>query len=683
MGEERALKKTCPPVIISIVFILSLLFHGAFLSQAIAMSAQPSRPVKTVKIYFRHDEYYWTNGTYTIWPANTSPPTGEALTWTFACTAYHKYGNMDVWTGGVAWVTDPLFGDLYVEGDVRISIWLNGSAPGGGNAPAGLIAYVADIDETDNVTDYWESDVQILLGGLPSEPTAFTFSIHIDNHAFVAGHRLGFGVVVGSTTYGYLASASFGGRPYLAKASVPTRDYACLRSLVVRAPDGQSRTKFYIDEAPVRFEISVSDPFSNLDVAEVRVLVYNSTHVLLNRTAEPITEKRAFMTNYTLSWYPSGVAPGEYTAEVSVIDNSGNEDVETVELEFVFLTISNVSWAPRWLKKGLGGQELRLSFSNGGNDMMYDVVLYVVNSCDISLEPSSALLGQLGPGGECSLNLTASVPVDAELGTRILLFRVEYSDFRGIRHEENFTIDVQVALIGSSLALQLEPEEARILDVVNASVELVDELSRPLANMTIEIYVDDIFIMNVTTDENGRAEFGFQASFDPGLHVVRAIFPGTQLIGASDAEAQLSIRLRNSSLEAHGPSEAIAGSPLAIEGVLKGEDGEPIENATVRLYILEDGSLDLLAENRTDENGTTSFSIVLEEGDHKLKLIFEGNDVYTRSEAILSITVRSVEGPGPGSGALPIAGDMLMPALALGAALSASAALAIWLKKRR
>jgi len=682
MGEGGALKKTRSLLIISSILILSSLLLGALLPQAIALSTEPVRPVRTVKIYFRAEEYYWTNGTYTIWPANTSAPTGEALTWTFTCTDHHIYGDTDVWTGGTAWVSEPLLGDLYVDGEVHIHVWLNGTAPGGGSASAGLIAYVADIDETNNVTDYWESDVQILLGGLPPEPTAFSFSIQVDEHTFVANHRIGFGVVVGSTVYGYVASASFGGQPYLARASVPTTDYARLTSLVVKSPDGQNRTKFYVGEGPVRFEISASDPFSNLDVTEVRVLIYNSTHILLNSTAEALTDKRAFKTDYALSWHPSGVAPGEYTAEVSVVDNSGNEDMQALELKFVSLAISNISWTPRWLKRGLSEQDIRLSFSNGGNDLMYDVMLYVVNSCDISLGPQSTFLGHIGPGEERSLNLTASVPADAELGTRELLFRAEYSDFRGVRHQENFTIEVQVAVMGSSLSLTLEPEEARVLDLVSAHVELVDELGEPLADVDIEIYVDDAFITSVKTDEDGIAEASFQADFRPGLHVVKAFFPGTQLVGSSSAEASLRIRLRNSSLEAKGPSEAIPESPFIIQGILKGEDDEPIENATIHLYVLKGSSQELLAENRTDENGMTSFSITLEVGEHKLKLVFEGNDIYARSEATLDITVRPEGEPSPGGGSQGM-GDITMPALTIGVALSASTALTIWLKKRR
>jgi len=681
IGEEITLKKTyLLAFIISLILISCSWPLKAHLS-AIAPSSEAARPVKTVKIYFRAEEYYWSNGTYTIWPANTSAPTGDALKWTFTCTAYHEYDGMDVWTGGVAWVTEPFLGDFYVSGDVCILVWLNGTAPGGGGAPAGLIAYVADIDETNNITAYWESDVQLLFGGLPPEPTAFSFSIHVDGHTFVANHRIGFGVVVGSTTYGYMASASFGGQPYLAKASVPTTDYARLASLAVRGPDGQNRTKFYVDEAPIRFEISVSDPFSNLDVAEVRVLIYNSTHVLLNRTAEAITDRRALTTRYALSWYPSGVAPGEYMTDVSVVDNSGNRDVRTMELKMVFLEVSNISWTPRWFKKGLDEQELCLSFSNGGNDVMYDAVLYVVNSSDISLNPTNASLGHIGPGEERSLNLTVSIPAEAELGTKVLLFKIEYSDFRGVGHEENFTISVQVAVMGSSLFLTLEPEEARVLDMVNASVRLLDELGRPLAGVEIGIYVDDLLITSVITDVNGTGDASFQASFGPGLHIVKAVFPGTLLFGPSSAEAQLRIRLRNSSLEARGPSEALSGALLKIECFLKGEDDEPIENATILLYILKDGSPELLAENRTDADGMTTFSITLETGEHELRLVFGGDDIYAGSEAILSITVRPAEEHSPG-GAQGM-GDTVVSALAVGAALSASAALALWLRRRR
>ncbi len=451
--------------------------------------------------------------------------------------------------------------------------------------------------------------------------------------------------------------------------------------MALYGPDGAERAKFYVSEGPLTFNISVSDPFSNFDVVEVRVVVHNSTHTVLDEPAEAYTDRHAYKAWYRLVWHPQGVGPGNYTVEVRARDNSGNEDVRTFEVKFVLLKVANFTCTPSWLKKGLGDQPLCVSFENGGNDMMYNVSLVVANACDILLKPDWVEVGDLEAGGRFAFNFTARVPEDAGVGPRNITFLLVYTDFRGVWHEENLTVQVYVALVGTSLTLEVEPKEARTLDQITARVELADEFGQPLANITVKLALDGSPLAELTTDQDGRAECSFKAELGAGEHMLEAVFEGTDIYAPSSATATFRLRLREASIHVDYPSEVEAGRQFQVNSTLTGEDGEPLVGAELELYVFENGTWILLGENTTGPDGTATFILVLGAGEHRLKLVFAGDEFYAACEAEFSITARASGGQGGGTQEGP---GVLVPLAVAGAVSAAVAGAAVlWLRRVR
>ena len=657
---------------------MAFILFVALLAQAIpkaSPTAEP-RPIRVVKMKFRADYCYWDNGTYSIWEANTSELPDTWLSREIVCTAENNYNGETVYTGGIAWVSNPLLADFYVEGDVLIKVWL--SAPQTGMV--GIMASVGEVDDAGNIYATWNSTP--LIGSLPSSPMEYDFTITIDGHLFQAGHRIGFSIAVGSLTYGFTVVAWFGGGPYQALAQVSTNSYLDITELLVYHEVGENRTKFYIDESPICFEVEVADPLSNLDVAEVRLVVTNATHTVLDVKAEPITNRSDYKTRYLAQWDLSGISAGYYEAEIRAVDNSGVQVSRCLQLLVVELHVEGWSYVPHELLRGLEEeQELNVSFSNGGNDVMYAVKLWPLDAGGLSISPSFYSVGDLGPGEGCSLSFNVLVPLDAELGLWNITFKVEYNDFRAVKHEELLRAEVRVVRLGVKLSLLLEPSEARILDNITATVGLLDYLGEPLSDQAIRLSLDGHLLAKLTTNSSGMASYSFVANLNAGPHIVTATFPGTYLYEESEVSAQLYLRLRASSIEVKSyPPEVEVGQEATIEALLVDEDGWPIAGAPIRLYVLEGGSWIFVSEGKTGEDGLVSIPFTLDEvGTWSLKLAFPGDDVHEGAEATIRISCTE---RGDLLTFISKPGNMAIMLVAL-ACTGIAVPIAIWLKKRR
>ena len=670
------------------VLTMALLVLGALLALHVQVPARAevlpsgSRPIRYVVMKFRAEYCYWDNGTYSIWEANTSELPNDWLSHEFVCSAENNYEGNTVYTGGIAWVSDPLLADFYVEGDVLVKVWL--SSPQ--SNLMGLMASVGEVDDEGNIYASWNST--IAMGTLPSTPTEYDFTINVDGHVFQEGHRIGFSVVAGSLTPNCTVVAWFGGGSYPASARVPTNSYLDITEvLICHGPSGENRTKFYVDESPVSFEIEVSDPLSNLDVDEVRLLIYNATHTLLDAQAEAITDRSAYETRYLTTWGLDDVSAGDYTAEVRAVDNSGIEVARSFELKIVELHVADWSYAPTELARGLEEeQELAISFSNGGNDVMYAVKLWLLEDAGLEVSPTFCSIGDLGPSDACSIDLSVYVPSGVELGPKQLVFMVAYNDFRGIEHQEQLAANLTITKLRASLRLSLEPPEARVLDNVTVLLELLDHLGQPLAGQEVELYLNGSPLAELVTNETGEAEFSFKAELSAGNHTVSARFPGTYLYEAEEASAVLHLRLRASSIEVlSAPPEVHAGEEASIEVLLRDEDGWPIGGADLSLYLREGDAWRLLAGGETGEDGVAIISFVLEEGgEHELKVAFAGDDVHDGSEEVLHVSCLSPGGPGlPGPSPSGQGWNYAGVAIVVAASAIALALVAIWLRKRR
>ena len=643
-------------------------------------NSTPDGPDGTVLLWFRPEGPMWFNESYSLWPANTTEPTGNGTTWTFTCTGGpYQYGIYTFYTGGVAWVTEPLAGDLNVSGTVEVHVWLNSTQELG---PWDVLAYgavLADVDEEGDVTEYWYSYAS---GELPDNPGEYVFELDVGQHVFEAGHVISVGIGVACTEYGYPVSVSFGGANFPARAELPVVNPISIEELLIYGPDAVNRTKFVIGEGPITFNITVSDPFGNLDVSEVRVTVYNETHVLFNRTAEALTNRTAFTAVYQAAWDPEGVKPGNYTVEVRAVDNSGLSDVRTGLLKFVSLGVGNWSYSPKEVKPGLE-TVLVVSFTNIGTDVIYNASLSVLDPGGFIIEPSEVRVGNLEPGEAKAVSFNMTVPQDLGVGRRTIRLSLAFYDFRGFCHRAEVGLELEVMRLKTALELSIEPGRARALDPVSVSVSLADEFGRPLAGLPVLLYVNGELVANLTTDEAGGASFTLEG-LAAGTYHVRAVFEGDQAHEGCEASGDFTLRARESEMTVSCPEEVEVGEEFRVVVVLRGEDGEPIADVPVRLYVLKEGSWTLLGESRTSTNGTATFSVKLgAEGNFTLKVEFPGNEFYEPCDKEFQVRAVRPAGPQAPQGPARPAQPGLATASISAAVVVCVAALAAFLLRRR
>ncbi len=615
--------------------------------QAPAGSAEPPRAT----VWFRPEGPIEANETYSVWPANTSRPAVEGLIWTFSCTdGPYEYEGFEFYTGGIAWIMAPLAGDLRVSGKARISVWLNSTDQAGW--PTGLGAVIADVDEEGEVVAYWHSEPR--SGSLPPAPSRFDFEVDLGNYTFEAGHIISFGVGVATTRRGYKVSVAFGGSRWPARAELPVLDHVRISGVSVLTPDGENRTVLYQGEGPVVLNISITDPFGNLDVAEVRLRVRNETGgVVFEALAQPTTNRTAYEAWYAATWDPSGLAPGDYVLEVGAADNSGIKDNRTLHISIVELRLALLSYAPKAVKLG-SNATLSIELANNGTTTMFNLTLSVLEPDGLLLEPEELLLGDLGPGDAVLANFTLKAPVELGAGLRHPVLRATYADFRGVEHTTDLELTLELARLGCELSISVSPGEARCLDTVSIAVELSDELGQPIAGATISLWLGEEFLANLTTGDDGKASLDLRLELKPGTYTLKAAFLGSKSYEGCEATATLVVRKRKASLSLDYPDEVVAGEEFTISACLKDEEGEPIAGAELALYVRNGTSWSLLARARTDERGEATFILTLEEGGHELKVAFEGDAYHEGCEKGLAITASAPSPAAPAGAPSPI-----------------------------
>lgn len=119
-------------------------------------------------------------------------------------------------------------------------------------------------------------------------------------------------------------------------------------------------------------------------------------------------------------------------------------DVKEFEIKVVKLRVSN--WSPSTLsiERGFESGELRVTFTNGGNDYMYDVSVSVIDSAGLTLTPQTQELGTINEGGTKTATFSVQASGDKMPKDYTITFEVAYDDLRGITHTETYQADVTV-----------------------------------------------------------------------------------------------------------------------------------------------------------------------------------------------------------------------------------------------
>lgn len=150
----------------------------------------------------------------------------------------------------------------------------------------------------------------------------------------------------------------------------------------------------------------------------------------------------------TDEFYATLSIPATYSYEVELWwENWGEHllvDVKEFEIKVVKLTVSN--WVPSTLsvERGFESGDLTVTFTNAGNDYMYNVGVSVTDSAGLTVTPQTQDLGTINEGGTKSATFSVQASGDKTPKDYILTFEVAYDDLRGVTHTETFQGDVTV-----------------------------------------------------------------------------------------------------------------------------------------------------------------------------------------------------------------------------------------------
>jgi len=317
------------------------------------------------------------------------------------------------------------------------------------------------------------------------------------------------------------------------------------------------------------------------------------------------------------------------------------EDNKEFNVWVVKLFVENWSPAPLTVEKGkIAPYSWSISFKNGGNDNMGNVLISVFDDAGLEITPTSQNLDNIIAGETKSTSFSVTAPFTLTTGPRAITFEIAYKDFMGRTPTERMSASVNVAKLSTNITLSVEPSSVKKDGLCRIIAKLVDGNGNPMANQIISFSVGGAQIGSANTDSSGNAVKEYTANVDAGTYVISASFGGT----AADYEnstktTDLTVEPFETTLTLEVPS-AMLGEPVSIKATLKDEKGISLQNMDVEFQVSEENVWKTIGSDNTDSSGVASIEYKpTTAGTLKIRAIFAGVTNYEASSAIADLVV--------------------------------------------
>lgn len=300
------------------------------------------------------------------------------------------------------------------------------------------------------------------------------------------------------------------------------------------------------------------------------------------------------------------------------------QDVKTIEIKAVKLQIEGFSQSISEVTLGRSQPtEFQVQFSNGGNDVMYDVALAVVDSPGVEITPKQISVGDLPAGESAKIALELSTKSTPSEGLVKISYEISYKDFKDDLHVEAFEAGLSILRASSNLQLYLEGDETVYNSEVTAKAHLTGLEGGPLPGEPVEFYVDNKSAGVCITDDKGMATIRINSTLDVGVHEVKALYRGSPTYAPSSAAKTLKILPAMTSLHLSLASSTLkVGEETAVYVKLTDEKGSPIGNGEILIYCDES----LITRGITNSTGEIVLPIRLDSsGDKIIKAVYRGD----------------------------------------------------------
>jgi len=399
---------------------------------------------------------------------------------------------------------------------------------------------------------------------------------------------------------------------------------------VIELIDNIRTAKVYLDNQPM----SATFRFLNENLGPEANLY---TKIYIDGTLENTSDNKLTpmgMSNFT-TWSTTPSIPVIQHWKVELWWGDNLEDTKEFDVWVVDLHVDDWSPAPLTVEKGkIAPSSWSITFKNGGNDNMENVLIRVVDFAGLQITPTSENLGNIIVGETKSISFSVTAPLTLTIGPCTVTFRIAYSDFRGISHTETMQASVNVAKLSTSITLSVEPPSVEKDGLCRIIAKLVDGNGNPMANQMISFSVEGAPIGSVNTDSSGNAVKEYTANVDAGTYVISASFGGDADHENSTKTTNLIVKFETT-LTLEVPS-ATLGELVTIRATLKDEKDKPLPNMDVEFQINEEN----IGSAKTDSSGVASIEYKpTTAGTLKIRAIFAGVTNYEASSAIADLVV--------------------------------------------
>jgi hypothetical protein len=319
------------------------------------------------------------------------------------------------------------------------------------------------------------------------------------------------------------------------------------------------------------------------------------------------------------------------------------QDVKTIEIKAVKLQIVDFSQSISEVTLG-GPQPLKfqVEFSNGGNDVMYDVALTVTEPPGVKVNPRTTSIGDLPIGESAEITLELSTEPPLSQGQVEISYEVSYKDFKGGLHAEEFKGGLSILRAPSNLQLTLdEGGEIAYSSEVTLRAHLMGLGGAALPGEPVEFYVDNKSVGIVITDDRGEALMKVNSLLEAGIHEVKALYRGSSIYAPSSTTKSLKVLPAATHLSLMVSSSTIkVGEETVAYVKLTDERGQPIQNAEILLYCGDA----LTAKGFTNSTGEAEIPFRLDSSGYKpVRAVYRGDANHVGVEGVEHINAKPLQ----------------------------------------
>lgn len=186
------------------------------------------------------------------------------------------------------------------------------------------------------------------------------------------------------------------------------------------------------------------------------------------------------------------------------------------------------------------------------------------------------------------------------------------------------------SLPASILSFSASATTINVGETVTFTGTLTNEDLEPLANESISIYRNNIYLVTLTTSSDGSFSYTPFRQTISNTYQFKAVFAGNESYEGSQSIITITVNKINTNLVIDVPLVLVYTDDFNITGTLKTSSNTAINNATVKLKV---GST-VVDTKTTNSSGVVSFTQTpVHMGTHTFQLVYDGDNTYLNAES--------------------------------------------------